>query len=150
MAKRLLSEPVKKIVAHRQGWRCAGCSELLPPSYQIDHIVALCDGGADVDLGNLQAMCGTCHANKTQREIVERMARAKAPRAAYEDREDVRVPRGWRCTLCFQTRPYSAPHDFCMAIEDPGRGGHARQRHLSAFAFVPRVNCAPRGRSSPC
>ena len=70
-SRRLLSEAVKKQVAYRQQWKCSVCRELLPPSYQIDHTIPLCDGGAD-DESNTTAMCPTCHANKTQQEHINR------------------------------------------------------------------------------
>ena len=64
---RRLTETVKKTVAYSQKWRCKTCEVLLPPSYQIDHIVphSILE---DDSIGNLQALCPTCHANKTQME----------------------------------------------------------------------------------
>ena len=55
-------------VAHAQQWKCAGvCKELLPPTWCMDHIVALRDGGSN-DLKNFQALCANCHALKTLKE----------------------------------------------------------------------------------
>ena len=64
---RKLTETVKKTVAYSQEWRCKTCEVLLPPSYQIDHIVphSILE---DDSIDNLQALCPTCHANKTQIE----------------------------------------------------------------------------------
>ena len=64
---RRLTETIKKNVAYSQQWRCKTCEVLLPPSYQIDHIVphSILE---DDSIGNLQALCPTCHANKTQME----------------------------------------------------------------------------------
>lgn len=64
---RRLTETVKKTVAYSQEWRCKTCKVLLPPSYQIDHIVPH-SILQDDSIGNLQALCPTCHANKTQVE----------------------------------------------------------------------------------
>ena len=54
------------------GWRCRECKRHLASSdLEIDHVVALADGGADVD-GNVQVLCKPCHAIKTSRENSER------------------------------------------------------------------------------
>lgn len=53
-------------VAHRQGYKCAHCNELLhPDSLDIDHVEELQDGGEDV-MANLAALCTNCHAKKTR------------------------------------------------------------------------------------
>lgn len=70
--KRTWGASEQKIVAARQGWKCAGCANLLPPSFQLDHITPLCDGGADCIETNAQCLCSNCHANKTQAENVAR------------------------------------------------------------------------------
>jgi 5-methylcytosine-specific restriction endonuclease McrA len=51
-------------VAAGQGWKCAACSQLLPPSFHLDHIVALKNNGSN-HKRNLQALCPNCHATKT-------------------------------------------------------------------------------------
>ena len=76
-----------RVIAHRGRYICGGertdlpyptCGQLLPPSWQIDHIVPLHMGGEDDFMGNnVVAICGTCHANKTQLESIER-AKVKA------------------------------------------------------------------------
>ena len=76
-----------RIVAHRQEYKCATCARLLPPTFELDHIVALADGGADCWLTNAQCLCNGCHALKTQRENIERRERRrKAERLAYEEK----------------------------------------------------------------
>ena len=40
----------------------------------VDHVRELADGGADDD-GNLQAICGPCHAEKTRRAMLARVGR---------------------------------------------------------------------------
>jgi len=64
---RKLSEKDKKVIACNQQWRCSDCGQLLPSSYQVDHIVPYCISYND-DYSNLTALCPTCHANKTQKE----------------------------------------------------------------------------------
>lgn len=124
---RTLSEPEKKTVAARQGWQCSVCQALLSAAYQVDHTVALCDGGAD-STSNATAMCANCHALKTQHEAAGRAAdkrRAAAAAAAdrtktYADRTDwYRTPTLVQCDLCRRTRPAHTPHTVCVGIEDP-------------------------------
>lgn len=67
MNARKLSDSEKKIIAHSQEWKCGHCKDLLPASYQIDHIIPHAIGGND-DKSNLMALCPTCHSNKTQKE----------------------------------------------------------------------------------
>jgi len=62
---RALSERVKKTVAYTQAYKCAGCDCLLPPTHEVDHIVPVALGGHN-GMGNLQALCRTCHTQKTR------------------------------------------------------------------------------------
>ena len=65
--KRKLSETIKKQVAFEQEYKCNECKCMLPPSYQIDHIIPHCISGDD-SRENLVALCPNCHATKTQKE----------------------------------------------------------------------------------
>lgn len=47
------------------------CGEL---ATDVDHIVAIEDGGAQWSRDNLKAMCGSCHSAKTRREQMARAA----------------------------------------------------------------------------
>ena len=47
------------------------CKMLLPPTFEVDHIVELCDGGKD-EYSNLHALCPNCHALKTRANILRR------------------------------------------------------------------------------
>jgi len=38
------------------------------PTTQVDHVRAVRDGGAALDLRNLEALCKPCHSRKTLRE----------------------------------------------------------------------------------
>ena len=70
----------QKIVAARQGWKCAACACMLPSAFELDHRVALWDGGADCFETNADALCPTCHAGKTQRESIDRARRKREAR----------------------------------------------------------------------
>lgn len=73
--KRDVSEITKKQIAFNQNWKCATCDQTLPANYEIDHIIALMNGGNNEE-SNLQALCRNCHGLKTfedlkQNQIVE-------------------------------------------------------------------------------
>ena len=63
--KREVSRMRRWDIAYRQEYRCP-CGELLKPSFEVDHVVPLCEGGQDVE-ANLRAMCRGCHGQKTRR-----------------------------------------------------------------------------------
>lgn len=51
----------------RDGWKCIKCGS--KTRLEVDHKIALREGGAAFDLENLQTLCGSCHAKKTRIEI---------------------------------------------------------------------------------
>ena len=69
-SSRRVSESRKKEIAYRQKYRCRMCFGLLPPSFQVDHIIPVALGGHNGNQ-NLQALCPTCHKLKTQSDMVE-------------------------------------------------------------------------------
>jgi hypothetical protein len=79
---RKVSETTKKVVAARQGWRCAECNLLLTAFYEVDHITELWRGGTNEE-HNLQALHRECHAAKGHRER-ERARMGKAFDALFE------------------------------------------------------------------
>ena len=132
---RTLSEPEKKIVAARQGWRCSACECVLPSAYQIDHTIALGDGGVDA-ISNATAMCANCHAQKTQREAASRAIakRSADVDAAYDDRIDWDLPNNMvRCDACRKIRKSNTPHMVCFTLEDPD--GCREKILLNQFTF---------------
>ena len=62
--KRNITNLQKKIVASNQSWLCNICKKTLDYSYEVDHIIALCDNGTN-EINNLQALCRNCHGIKT-------------------------------------------------------------------------------------
>lgn len=68
--KRSVSESKKKFIAARQQWKCAGCHEILPATYEIDHTIRLEYGGSN-HVNNLQALCRNCHGQKTMTENMD-------------------------------------------------------------------------------
>jgi len=67
--KRSVSESKKKYIAAKQGWKCRECNTILPATYEVDHIVRLQHGGSN-EIDNLQALCPSCHRNKTMMETL--------------------------------------------------------------------------------
>ncbi len=79
------------------GGKCAGaCGRKLGPSddYDIDHIIALENGGTDDD-SNLQVLCSWCHTDKT----ADDHSTAGHARRAYTNHvvpKRFRKSKGWR------------------------------------------------------
>ena len=82
--RKLFSEVQKRVIACRQNYKCQGrlCRDqpfaYLPETWELDHIIPLFDGGSNdynfynipnySKKNNLQIICPTCHADKTQKE----------------------------------------------------------------------------------
>ena len=47
--------------------RCRSRGKLIVASV-VDHIIAIADGGAELDQDNLQSLCASCHNAKTRRD----------------------------------------------------------------------------------
>ena len=54
--KRAYSTSHRIEIAYKSKYHCHMCKMLLPPTFEVDHIVELCDGGKD-EYSNLQALC---------------------------------------------------------------------------------------------
>lgn len=52
-------------IAYKCKWKCNLCGNMLKPDFQVDHIIELRDGGKD-EYMNLQALCVSCHSEKTR------------------------------------------------------------------------------------
>jgi len=68
---RKVSDQLKKLVASQQRWNCKKCKNILDATYEVDHIIALEDGGNN-DIHNLQALCRNCHGKKTMEDNIKR------------------------------------------------------------------------------
>lgn len=67
--KRNVSGLLKKKVAATQQWKCGNCKTTLDETYEVDHRVALFQGGTN-DESNLVALCPHCHRKKTVGERI--------------------------------------------------------------------------------
>ena len=61
----------RNTVIARAGRHCERCGATGVRLF-ADHIVELTDGGHPFDLANGQALCGSCHTNKTNAERIKR------------------------------------------------------------------------------
>ncbi|MDE0289434.1 MAG: HNH endonuclease signature motif containing protein [bacterium] len=66
---------LRRRVLDRDGWRCTRCGRA--GRLEVDHRVALADGGHPFRLDNLAALCRGCHRGKTIEE--KRVRRADPP-----------------------------------------------------------------------
>ena len=72
--RRTLTPYQRQLVASSQKWCCNACGTLFRALWHVDHVVPLADGGPD-ELGNMQALCADCHADKTSDENARRPPR---------------------------------------------------------------------------
>ena len=65
---------VRKVVLERDGYRCRSCG--CAGKLEVDHVVALADGGDTWASDNLQTLCRRCHIKKTANENRQRIPKA--------------------------------------------------------------------------
>ena len=70
--KRSVSETKKKFVAANQNWICGECKTQLPAWFEVDHVIALHNGGTN-ELNNLVALCRNCHGKKTAMDRLDKL-----------------------------------------------------------------------------
>ena len=130
----------QKIVAAAQQWKCLSCNELLPPSFELDHVTPLWKGGSN-DLSNAAALCGTCHNSKTQREGIERRRlraeeRSKAVAEAVAHARETERKRAAEAAIAAAAELEAAPRETVSAPVplDP----LLHNNPFLEFAFVPK------------
>jgi 5-methylcytosine-specific restriction endonuclease McrA len=88
--KRQLSRSMRIEIAYRQEYKCRVCGLFpIPPNFEVDHVIELQDGGADVS-ENLQALCPACHAEKTR---LNRLRKNELFRQQTQAKYDTFIPR---------------------------------------------------------
>lgn len=80
LARQLTGRPwrrLRALILQRDGFLCQPCSRAgrLTTATEVDHIKAVSAFGTD-DHGNLEAICSTCHKDKTAKEAAEGLRRA--------------------------------------------------------------------------
>lgn len=58
---------VRLLALKRDKYLCVHClaAGRVTSAFDVDHIIALCDGGARLDIDNLASLCRPCHRTKT-------------------------------------------------------------------------------------
>lgn len=68
-----------KRIGMGQNWRCRYCGTSLLPGYEVDHIVALANGGTN-DADNIQLVCASCNRKKGRKSEAEFLRRLQEQR----------------------------------------------------------------------
>ncbi len=58
----------RNLIAYNQKYKCKSCFEFLRPTFHIDHIIPISQGG-DNSLQNMQALCYNCHGIKSESDF---------------------------------------------------------------------------------
>ena len=111
MTRKPIRESTKKEISYRQSYKCLACCQLLPPSFQIDHIIPWSLSHDDSE-ENLQALCANCHSVKTQKEYMRIIQYKKL----FEE-----CPQ--HTTLCW----------FCLETSDENSSRHCCDKVLKDF-----------------
>ena len=67
-------------IAYEQKYKCACCRQLLHPSFEVDHVIPLFKGGADIR-SNILAVCRNCHGKKSREETRTEIQQPAPPNA---------------------------------------------------------------------
>jgi hypothetical protein len=102
-----IRESTKKEISYRQSYKCLACSQLLPPSFQIDHIIPWSLSHDDSE-ENLQALCANCHSVKTQKEYMRIIQ--------YKRLLDECPKHTALCWFCLETSDENFPHNDCDKV----------------------------------
>ena len=80
--KRKISKSNRIEIAFRQQYKCNLCDLFpIPPTFEVDHIIELQDGGLD-HIDNLQVLCVACHAKKTRNNMLSKQPLFQAPQTS--------------------------------------------------------------------
>lgn len=124
MSRKSIRESIKKEVSYRQSYKCAKCSLLLPPSFQIDHIIPWSVSNDDSE-DNLQALCPNCHSCKTQKETM---------RIIHYKRFLEKCPEGFHlCWFCLETYLKKESHDCGKVLKNVNEIVKSQTEILSNF-----------------
>ena len=102
-----IRESTKKEISYRQSYKCLACCQLLPPSFQIDHIIPWSLSHDDSE-ENLQALCANCHSVKTQKEYMRIIQ--------YKRLLDECPKHTTLCWFCLETSDENSSHNDCDKV----------------------------------
>ena len=123
MNRKAIKDTVKKEVSYKQSYKCKSCSLLLPPSFQIDHIIpwSLCHDDSEE---NLQALCANCHSIKTQREALRIIQYKKLLNDCPNNCS--------LCWFCVETSPSDTEHTCDKVLKDISKLKQNQEKILSS------------------
>jgi hypothetical protein len=124
MSRKAIKDTVKKEISYKQSYKCKSCSLLLPPTFQIDHIIpwSLCNDDSEE---NLQALCANCHSIKTQREAMRIIQYKKL---LYDCPNDCSL-----CWFCLETTSTSDIHTCDKILKDISKLKQNQEKIVSSF-----------------
>jgi 5-methylcytosine-specific restriction endonuclease McrA len=80
-SRRRFTETQKNAILARQHYKCAECGKKLDPrAKHIHHIKPWSSGGKTI-VENGRALCPTCHAKETQKEILNKVDKKRKPKS---------------------------------------------------------------------
>ena len=91
----------KRIVGARQKWRCGICNSLLNAAFQCDHIIPLHLNGTNL-LFNIQALCGSCHNEKSYLETYNHYNRKNNRKNICENIHEEKKSTIYKCPTCLK------------------------------------------------
>lgn len=108
----------RNTLAYFQKWRCniSSCRKLLPPSFDVDHIIPLHKGGTN-DVTNLQILCCRCHRMKCITEQLERNRTDNCVKVLKSIHADEVGPDGRYIFLC-ESKCSTSKSDWEWVDED--------------------------------
>ena len=63
---------IRERVIQRDEYTCFSCAKVFPPELlEVDHIIAITNGGKYLEMSNLQTLCKSCHQKKTYVDIFQ-------------------------------------------------------------------------------
>jgi len=125
--KRAVSEALKKKVAYQQEYKCSICSCILPPTYQVDHILPHAISKDD-SRENLQALCPSCHTEKTQQEHRRILVFKKLALGVPSDKT--------LCYFCLVAYPSHLKHECSKTCIDIDRFLQTQKTVITSFENI--------------
>ena len=119
-----IRESTKKEISYRQSYKCLKCSDLLPPSFQIDHIIPWSLSHDDTE-ENLQALCPNCHSIKTQKEYMRIIQYKKILEECPKETT--------LCWFCLETSDENCSHNCEKILKDISKLVKTQTQIVSSF-----------------
>lgn len=126
-SRKSIRESTKKEISYRQSYKCLKCFDLLPPSFQIDHIIPWSLSHDDSE-ENLQALCPNCHSLKTQKEYMRIIQYKKILEDCPKDTA--------LCWFCLETSDENCTHNCEKILKDISKLVKKQIQIVSSFEEI--------------